>query len=110
MWSYAVNWRRKNIRKDTTGWVKGSTENCARNLNLTIRTNGIGTTQHQSLRMTHKNSSGILTYKRSLNLGQMTRPYNNQQKKKNSQNYRLSCPSSPQGNLFLKNEKKDKYI
>ena len=41
------------IRVDTTRWAKGSTENCARKLNLTIWTNGLCTTQHFSWRMAH---------------------------------------------------------
>ena len=35
---------------------------CARNLNLTIRKNGICTSKHQSKKMTHINSHGTLTY------------------------------------------------
>ena len=38
----------KDIRQDTTGWARWSTGKWARNLNLTIRTNGICTTQHLS--------------------------------------------------------------
>ena len=38
----------KDIRLDTTGWERWSTGSCARNWNLTIRKNGICTTQHQS--------------------------------------------------------------
>ena len=37
---------------------------CARNLNLTIQTNGICTTQHLSKKMTRINSYGTLTQKR----------------------------------------------
>ena len=49
---------------DTTGWSKWSTGSYARNLNLTIRTYSICTTQHLSWRMKHINSYGNLTYKR----------------------------------------------
>ena len=45
-------------------WVgKGSPGNCARYLNVTIRPNGICTTQHLSGKMRGTNSSGILWYK-----------------------------------------------
>ena len=37
-----------------SGWARGSTWNCARNLDLIIRTNSICTTEYQSWRMTHK--------------------------------------------------------
>ena len=40
----AANKHRSNIRLDTTGWARWSTEICAWNWNLTIRTNGICTT------------------------------------------------------------------
>ena len=39
---------RSSTRLDTTGWARGSTGKCARNLNLTMPTNGICTTQHLS--------------------------------------------------------------
>ena len=42
--------RKKSIRLDTTEWARWSTGNCARNLNLIIRTNGICTTQNLSWR------------------------------------------------------------
>ena len=47
-----------------SGWVRWSSENCARSLNLTIRTNAICTTQNLSWRTRHTNSSGNLGYKR----------------------------------------------
>ena len=51
--------------KISDNWVgKEFTGNFARNWSLTIRTNGICTTQHMSWRMRHANSSGILRYKR----------------------------------------------
>ena len=55
---------RNSSRLDTTGRAGWSTENCARNWNLTIRTNGICTTQYLSWRMTRTNPSGMLRYKR----------------------------------------------
>ena len=36
----------RNIRLATSVWARWSTGSCAKNLNLTIRTNGICTTQH----------------------------------------------------------------
>ena len=51
----AENWRKKSIRHD---WVANVHWECARNLRLTIRTNGICTTQHLSSKMTHINSYG----------------------------------------------------
>ena len=54
--SDAANSHRRCIRLDTTVWAKWSTEWCARNLNLTIRTNGKCTTQQLSSRMTHTDS------------------------------------------------------
>ena len=39
---------------DTTRWARRSIGNCARNFNLTIRTNGICPTQNLSWRMRHK--------------------------------------------------------
>ena len=44
----------KSRRLDTTGWARWSTGNCARNLNLTMRKNGICTTQNPSCKMRHK--------------------------------------------------------
>ena len=40
-------------------WARWSTGNCARNWNLTIRTNALSTTQNPSWRMRCKKSSGI---------------------------------------------------
>ena len=51
-------------KTSTTGWAMGSTGNCARNLNLTIWTNGICTTLNLSWGMIKTNSSEILRYKR----------------------------------------------
>ena len=50
----------KSIRLDATGWVRWSTGNCAKNLNLTIRINVICTTPHLSWKMRRTNSNGIL--------------------------------------------------
>ena len=57
---------RKNIRVGTTRRAKWSTGNRARNWSLTIRTNGICTTQHLFWRMRHTNSYGILIHKRNI--------------------------------------------
>ena len=57
---------RRSIRLDTTAWARWSIGICARNLDLTIRTNGIWTTQHLSQKITHINSYGTLTYQRIL--------------------------------------------
>ena len=60
----AANYNKKSIRLGTTGSARLSTGNCARNWNLTIRTNGICTTQNLSRKMTRTNFSGILRHKR----------------------------------------------
>ena len=44
------------------GLIRWSGGRCVRNLKLTIRTNGICTTQHLPQKMTHINSYGTLTY------------------------------------------------
>ena len=59
--------------------------------------------------MTHINSYGTLTYKRSLNPSQKTITYNNLQKEENLKNCRLSVPADLRINL-KKCEKKDKYL
>ena len=76
----AANWHRRNTRQDTTGRARWSTGKCARNLNLTMPTNGICTTQHLSQNDTHK-QMGLWHTNWSPNPGQKTRSYNNQQKK-----------------------------
>ena len=55
---------RKEYKTRHDGWARKSTGRCARNSNLTIRTNGKCTTHHLSKRMTHINSYGTLTYTR----------------------------------------------
>ena len=52
----AANWHRKSIRRAKTGSATWSTGRCARNLNLTLQTNGLCTTQNLSKKMTHINS------------------------------------------------------
>ena len=47
-----------------TGWRRRSTENCARNCNLTIPPKGICPNQNPSWRMRHRKFSGVLRYKR----------------------------------------------
>ena len=64
--------------------------------------------------MTHINSYGTLTYTRSPNLGQKTRPYNNQPKKKKKKKERI-CKivdfAAPGDHRKLKEcETKDKYL
>ena len=54
----------KSIRVEMTGWARSFTGNCARNLNLTIRTNDLYTTQNLSREMRRTNSFGTLKYKR----------------------------------------------
>ena len=46
-----------------TGCGMGTTGNCTRNWNFTIRSNGICTTQNPSCRIRHPNFSGILRHK-----------------------------------------------
>ena len=53
---------------------------------------------------THK--SGILRCKGSPNLGQTTRPSNNQQQKKNLPNCRLCCPDWPQNKIERKRKER----
>ena len=79
--------------------------NCARNLNLTIRTKGICTTQHLSLKLKHTNSPGIFYTNGSPNLDQTTRPYNNQQQQK-----KRTCWTVDFYHRIKKREKKDKYL
>ena len=50
--------------------------------------NGICTTQHLSSKITHINSYGLRRTDGSPNLGKKTKPYNNQQQKKNLQKCR----------------------
>ena len=64
------------------GWVKWSTGNFARNVNLIIRTSGICTTQNPSWRMRHRTPMGFWHTNGSPNLSQTIIPYGDQQKKK----------------------------
>ena len=62
--------------------------------------------------MTRINSYGTLTYKRSPNPGQKTRPHNNQQKKKKKRISKIvdfAVPADHRINL-KESEKKDKYL
>ena len=52
------------MRQETTGCGRWSTGNCARNVNLTIRTNRICTTPNQSWKTRHAKFFGNLRYKR----------------------------------------------
>ena len=78
-----------------TGWERWSTENCARNLDLTMQTNGICTTQNSSWKM-RQTSLGFWDTNGSPNLGQMIIPYYRQQKNKKLLNSGLCCFSWPQ--------------
>ena len=67
----------KNIRLDTTWWLKWSTGNCAKNWNLIIRTNDY-IKPNISPGEWHTPTPLWFWYPNgSLNLGQTTRPYNN---------------------------------
>ena len=84
------------------------------NLNLTIRTNVICITQHCPGKSDAQTTLGFWDTYVSPNLGQMTRPYNNQQKKKkkkkkkrkrkkeNLQNCELCCLGWPRSNIERK--------
>ena len=50
---------KERIRLDRTAWRRWSTGNCAKSLNLTLRTNGICTPQNPYLRLRRINHSGI---------------------------------------------------
>ena len=75
-------------------------------------TNGICTTLHLSEKMAHTNSYGTLHTNGSPNLGQKTRPYNNQQKKKKKRICQIvDFAVSADHKIKLKEcEKKDKYL
>ena len=47
----AVNEHKRNIKTSTTGWRTGSSENCARNRNLTILINGIYKNRNLDVKM-----------------------------------------------------------
>ena len=57
-WVNAVNYCKKSIRLDTTGWARWSTGNCARNLDLTIQTKDICT--NRSVRVTSMGQRDLL--------------------------------------------------
>ena len=80
---------------------------CAKNLNLTKRANGICTTQNQSWRMRH--TMRFWHPNGSLNLGQTTRLYNNQQKKRTCKIVDFAVPADRWVKL-LESEKKDEYL
>ena len=60
----SANCHRKCIRLDTNEWARWSTGRCARNLNLTVRTNGICTNQNLSWRIRGGKLSKIFKYRR----------------------------------------------
>ena len=65
-----------------TGWESWSNGNRAKNLNLTIQTNGIRKIRICSGKWDSQNSLGFWDTSGSSNSGQTTKPYNNQQKKR----------------------------
>ena len=70
---------RKEYRTTQDGCARWSTGINARNRNLTIRTNGISTTQNLSQKISHTNSSRIFLARNGFpNLDQMIETYNNQ--------------------------------
>ena len=69
-WMNAVNKSKKRIGLDTTRWARGSTGNCARSLNLTIRTSGIGTNQNRYTKIRYTKSLGLFNTNGYPNLGQ----------------------------------------
>ena len=98
-----------SIRLDTTRWARWSNGRCAKNLNLTIPTNGICRTRHLSKKISQ--TPMVFWYTNgSPNLGQKTRPYNNQQKKKTTcKIVDFAVPADHR--IKLKEcEKKDKYL
>ena len=103
---------KKRIRQDTTGMGgQGlSTGNWARNWNLTIRTNGICTPQDLSWKIRRTTPLGFWDINESHNLGQTTRDYNNQQKKKGElvELWTL-CLLADHRVKLKENEKRDKY-
>ena len=74
---------KKNISLDTTGLEKWSTGNCARNLNLIIRTNDICPRKWDA-----QNSLGFWNTNGSSNLDQTTRPRDSQQQQQQQQQKR----------------------
>ena len=98
-----------SIKLDTIEWARQSTENCARSLNLTIRTNGICTTQNLSYKMRRTNFTGILRYKRITYLGQTTKPsYSRQKNDITCRTVDFAVPSD-HGVKPKESEKRDKY-
>ena len=79
---------------------------CARNLNLTIRTNGTCTTQQLSKRMTHSHFCGTLTYKR---ISCNNQPQNKKKEKRTCKIVDFASPAD-HGVKLKESEKKDKYL
>ena len=119
MWWY----RHKQIQQTTAkkyktrhDWVgRGSTENCARDWNLTIIANDTCRNQNPFRKKRRINFLGFWDTNKSPNSNQKTSPSHCQKKKsvakeKLPQNW-LCRPSAPQSkNKRLKKEKKDKYL
>ena len=97
---------RKSIKQETTGWTKCSSKNCARNLNVTIRTNGICTGERDA-----QTSQGFWDIYESPNLGLTNRPYHFQPppQKKNKRTRRIVDFADHKVKL-KETEKKDKYL
>ena len=98
----------KNIRLDMIGWTKWSTGNCAKNWNLVERTNGICVTEHQSKKSDTHTPLEFWDTNGSLNLGQTTRPYNYQQKKRTCRTVDFTV--SADHSKTLRNKKKYKNL
>ena len=99
------------MRLDTTGWARWSTENSARNLNLTNRTNGICTTQNLSLENeTQKNSLGFWNTNGSPNRDQTTRPNDSQQQKRTRWIVGFVVLADHRANLKEREKKRSKYL
>ena len=100
--------------RDTTVWAKWSSGNCARNWNLTIRTNVIYANANISPEVWHMQTTlGFWHQNKSPNFSQTNRRYNNQQKKKRRKrtwrNVSFSVLADHRVKLKEK-EKKDKYL
>ena len=106
---------RRSTRRDTIGWARYSPGKCARNLNLTMPTNGICTTQHRPRKLHTQTPVRLLYTNGSPNLGPKTRSYNNQQKKKKKKREKIwkvvdfDVPADHRIKL-KKSEKRDKYL
>ena len=88
--------------------------NCARNLNLTLRTNCIYTTQHPSYKMRRRKFYGILRYKEIIESDDQTKWEEKKKKKKKKEkkkkeNLDLVVPVDHRVKL-KESEKRHKYV